>query len=67
MKNKSGGLMDRSLIDTDILSYYFRGDETVVHNFKKYHEKYDHIEFSLITYYEIASGLPANEAVREHA
>ncbi len=26
--------MNRGLIDTDILSYYFKGDDTVVKNFE---------------------------------
>lgn len=49
--------MNRALIDTDILSYYFKGDSLVVENFKKYLTEYDIIEISLITYYEIMSGL----------
>ncbi len=28
--------MNRALIDTDIISYYLKGDLTVVENFKKY-------------------------------
>jgi tRNA(fMet)-specific endonuclease VapC len=49
--------MNRALIDTDILSFYFKGDPLVVENFKKYLTEYDIIEISLITYYEIMSGL----------
>ena len=49
--------MNRALIDTDILSYFFKGDLLVVENFKKYLTHYDIIEISLITYYEIMSGL----------
>jgi tRNA(fMet)-specific endonuclease VapC len=49
--------MNRALIDTDILSYYFKGDPLVVENFKKYLREYDVVEISLITYYEITSGL----------
>ena len=49
--------MNRALIDTDILSYYFKGDSLVVENVKKYLSEYDIIEISLITYYEIMSGL----------
>ena len=43
--------MNRALIDTDILSYYFKGDQIVVENFQKYLTNYDIIEISLITYY----------------
>ena len=49
--------MNRALIDTDILSYYFKGDIIVIENFQKYLTQYDIIEISLITYYEIMSGL----------
>lgn len=52
--------MNRALIDTDILSYYFKGDQIVVENFQKYLTNYDIIEISLITYYEIMSGLYKN-------
>ncbi len=49
--------MNRVLIDTDILSYFFKGDSIVVDNFKKQLANYEVIEISLITYYEIMSGL----------
>ncbi len=51
--------MNRVLIDTDILSYYFKGDEIVVEHFEHYLQYYDLIEISLISYYEIVSGLLA--------
>jgi tRNA(fMet)-specific endonuclease VapC len=57
--------MNRVLIDTDILSYYFKGDELVVENFKKYLQIYDLLEISLITYYEIVSGLLAKNALKQ--
>jgi len=57
--------MNRVLIDTDVLSYYFKGDKIVVENFEKYLEYYDLIEISLITYYEIVSGLLAKNALKQ--
>jgi tRNA(fMet)-specific endonuclease VapC len=57
--------MNRVLIDTDILSYYFKGDELVVENFKKYLQIYDLLEISLITYYEIVSRLLAKNALKQ--
>ena len=57
--------MTRVLIDTDILSYYFKGDKVVVSNFEKYLQQYDLIEISLITYYEIAGGLLAKNALKQ--
>ncbi len=57
--------MDRALIDTDILSYYLRGYLAVVGNFEKYLNHYDILEISLITYYEIISGLLAKNAFKQ--
>jgi tRNA(fMet)-specific endonuclease VapC len=57
--------MNRALIDTDILSYYFKGDSIVIDNFKKYLTAFDIIEISLITYYEIMSGLLYKNALKQ--
>ena len=58
-------MMDRVLIDTDILSYYFKGDKKVVDNFELYLQHYDLIEISIITYYEILGGLLAKNALKQ--
>lgn len=55
----------RALIDTDILSYYFRGDKNVIKNFENYLYTYELIEISIITYYEIISGLQAKNALKQ--
>lgn len=65
MKETEEDLMDRALVDTDILSYYFKGDEIVVKKFEQYLDKFDLIEISLITYYEIVSGLLAKNALKQ--
>ena len=57
--------MDRVLIDTDILSYYFKGDKKVVENFELYLQHHDLIEISIITYYEILGGLLAKNALKQ--
>lgn len=57
--------MNRALIDTDILSSYFKGDKTVIKNFEVYLQRYDFIEISLITYYEIIGGLLAKNALKQ--
>ncbi len=57
--------MNRALIDTDILSYYLKGDPGVRKNFEKYLDHYDIIEISLITYYEITSGLLTKNAFKQ--
>ena len=45
------------LIDTDILSMFLRKHRKVVAKFEKYLREYDSINISIITYYEIVSGL----------
>ena len=58
-------MMDRVLIDTDILSYYFKGDKEVINNFELYLQHHDLIEISIITYYEILGGLLAKNALKQ--
>ncbi len=49
--------MRASLVDTDTLSLFFRGHPQVVARFEAYFQEYGAISFSIITYYEIVSGL----------
>ena len=58
-------MMNRVLIDTDILSYYFKGDKKVVENFEIYLQHFELIEISIITYYEILGGLLAKNALKQ--
>jgi len=57
--------MNRVLLDTDILSYFFKGNKKVISHVEKYLMVFDVIEFSLITYYEIMSGLLACNAEKQ--
>lgn len=57
--------MTEALIDTDILSFYFRGDSTVVELFGKYLNVFDSINISIITYYEILGGLTFKKALKQ--
>lgn len=57
--------MKRALIDTDILSYYFKGNPKVIGRFESYLGIFDSIEICIITYYEITSGLLAKKALRQ--
>lgn len=57
--------MNRALIDTDILSYYFKGDEVVKRNFREYLEFFNEIETSIISHYEIVGGLLAKDAKKQ--
>jgi tRNA(fMet)-specific endonuclease VapC len=54
--------MREVLIDTDILSYYFRGDPTVTNRFALYLDYFDSFNISIITYFEILSGLLVNDS-----
>jgi tRNA(fMet)-specific endonuclease VapC len=57
--------MKAALIDTNILSLFFRGNAQVVHNFETYLKEYDTINLSIITYYEIVSGLKHRDAHKQ--
>jgi tRNA(fMet)-specific endonuclease VapC len=53
------------MIDTDIISYYLKGDPSVFKSFERYLKQFDHIEISLIAYYEFLSGLMAKKASKQ--
>ena len=57
--------MKRSLIDTDILSMFFRGNRKVKRNFADYLSKYNKINISIVSYYEIISGLKHKDAHKQ--
>jgi tRNA(fMet)-specific endonuclease VapC len=59
--------MEPALIDTDILSLYMRGDPRVVARFQEYSREYEQVNFSLLTYYEIVSGLKHRDARKQLA
>ncbi len=53
------------LVDTDILSMFFRNYPNVVSHFRKYLVHHDKINLSIITYYEILSGLKHKDASKQ--
>jgi tRNA(fMet)-specific endonuclease VapC len=57
--------MNAALLDTDILSLYFRNNPKVVFQFQEYLTQYDKIQFSIISYYEILSGLKHRDAHKQ--
>jgi tRNA(fMet)-specific endonuclease VapC len=59
--------MKPALIDTNILSFFFRNHNLVVNNFQAYLREYDKINISIITYYEIVSGLKHRDAQKQLA
>ncbi|MFQ5630341.1 MAG: type II toxin-antitoxin system VapC family toxin [bacterium] len=48
--------MDKRLLDTDTLSYYFKGIETVVKKANKYHDEFGFFSISTLTVFEVLSG-----------
>lgn len=57
--------MNESLIDTDILSFYFKGEPKVAVQFRNYLQEFDVIHISIITYYEILGGLKFKNAGKQ--
>lgn len=56
--------MNECLIDTDILSYYMKGDSSVTSKVTAYltTEGFSQLTISEITYYEIRAGLEYKQA-----
>jgi len=54
--------LTESLIDTDILSFYFKGDTKVVNAVTGYLPQFDQLTISIITYFEIIGGLMYKQA-----
>ena len=54
--------MKPSLVDTDTLSFFFKGHPSVVSSFEAYSQQYAQVNLSIITYYEILSGLKHRDA-----
>ena len=57
--------MKPALIDTDILSMFFRGNRSITRQFESYIAEHQVIQISIVTYYEILSGLRYRGADRQ--
>lgn len=58
--------MSPALLDTDVLSLYLKAaDKAVVQQGRQYIREYGALNFSLITYYEIVSGLRHRDARKQ--
>jgi tRNA(fMet)-specific endonuclease VapC len=57
--------MKPCLLDTDIVSRFFRNHPKVVENCNLYLQEYEQLNLSLITYYEILSGLKHRDAEKQ--
>lgn len=49
--------MQKVLLDSNIISYFLRGEPSVVTELDEYQHFFAQITFSILTYYEILSGL----------
>lgn len=57
--------MKKSLIDTNILSYFLRGNPIIIEKFRLYRQHYSYLSFSIFTYYEIKGGLLYKDAHKQ--
>ena len=57
--------MKESLLDTDIFSFYLKGNNDVVEKVVDYLTEYPTLNISSITYYEILKGLEYKQATRQ--
>jgi len=55
-------MMKPSMLDTDILSEFLRGNQKVISSVSNYLKEYGYINLSVITYYEIVNGLLYKDA-----
>jgi tRNA(fMet)-specific endonuclease VapC len=54
-----------SIVDTDILSFYFKGDQKVIDRFREYLKEFDQINIAIVTYYETIAGLKFKKAEKQ--
>jgi tRNA(fMet)-specific endonuclease VapC len=54
--------MKQALLDTDIISAFFRGTPRVLDNISKYFRDHNKLNLSIISYYEILNGLLYKDA-----
>ena len=59
--------MKPSMLDTDILSEFLRGNLKVIAKFDEHLKEYGYINLSIITYYEILNGLLYKDARKQLA
>ena len=57
--------MKEVLIDTDILSYFLKGNRKVINKFDDYLRQWPFFNITIITYYEILSGFEKKRAFQQ--
>lgn len=60
-------MIKQSIIDTDILSEFLRGNPNVIAKVDEHLKEYGFISLSIITYYEILNGLLYKDASKQMA
>ena len=58
--------MKEAIIDTDILSYYLKGDIQVIKRLAQYLQEHPQLNISIITQFEILGGLEYKKANRHY-
>lgn len=59
--------MKSVLVDSDTISFYLRNHPKVVKHFEEYLGEFERINFSILSYYEILSGLKYRDARKQLA
>jgi len=57
--------MEAAILDTDTLSYFLKGDETVAKKIIEYLGAHEKLLITIISYYEISSGLEYKKAAKQ--
>jgi len=57
--------MKEPLLDTDTISYFFKGDQNVISKVDKYLKHFGFLNISVITYYEVINGLYYKDARKQ--
>lgn len=57
--------MKEPLLDTDTISYFFKGDQNVIDKVDKYLLNFGFVNISVITYYEVMNGLYYKDARKQ--
>ena len=57
--------MLKAMLDTDIISYHFKGNDLVYKNISAYLNHFDIIQINIISYYEITAGLLSKNSFKK--
>ncbi len=57
--------MKQAILDTDTVSFFFRGNDKVTDKISNYLTEYEQLNISVVTYYEILNGLLYKDAKKQ--